>query len=279
MRLAAMLFLAFLSGIPVCAKEGPDCWPGSKATRNIEISRFVLRLTPNPHIANSVTGEGCRAELVDRQHKVRFVASDWGISLVLGEKDVNGDGIPDLVLEGYSGGAHCCWTYYVVSLGRHPGLLAKFENERDAGFRLNSSTGRMEIKTMDGNFDYFDDFCHACSPFPDVYLRLDGTKLVDISRDYLREYDKQIEKLKREIPAKDLAVFLQAENKEEKVGWENVSSKVISIVLAYLCSGREAEARDALKKMWPPFDQDRIWRLILETRRKGILRYTRGSQG
>ncbi len=49
------------------------------------------------------------------------------------------------------------------------------------------------------------------------------------------------------------------------------------IVLAYLYSGREAQARQALQELWPPFDQERIWNLILETRHNGILRYTRNG--
>jgi len=39
--------------------------------------------------------------------------------------------------------------------------------------------------------------------------------------------------------------------------------------------GRESEARAALREMWPAFDQERIWNLILQTRRSGVLRYTR----
>ena len=259
----------------LCA-NATECRFSKKAAVYKLPSNFLLRLAP---IDNHWTGEGCRAKLIDPNKKVVFSVADWDLALVLSGQDVNGDGTPDIVLEGYSGGAHCCWTYYVVSLGAQPQLLAKFENERGAAFRINQSTGRMEIETLDGNFDYFDELCHACSPFPDVYMRLDGKKLVDVSREHLAQYDQTIQSLEKEIPARQLKVFLQAENKEEKVGWEEVSSNVVRIVLAYLYSGRKQQARNTLRKMWPAFDQDRVWKLILETRRKGILRYTRLSNG
>lgn len=269
-----MVVLACLSGMPLLAKDSLDCWAGTKKVIQKDISGFTLRFTPLADAVTSVTGDGCRAQLFNSQHKLIFSAADWSFSIVLNGQDVNGDGSPDLVLEGYSGGAHCCWTYHVISLGLKPGLLVKFENERGAGFVMNKSTGKMEIHALDGAFDYFDEFAHAFSPFPDVYLRLEGRRLLDISQEHLLDYDKSIAKLKAEIPAKDLAVFLQAENRDEKIGWENVSVHVVRIVQAYLYSGRKAQAHATLRKMWPPFDQDRIWKLILQTRRKGILRYT-----
>lgn len=235
---------------------------------------FQLRLSP----INGQNGEGCRAKLFDSQDKVIFSVADWDLELVVDGKDVNGDGTPDIVLEGYSGGAHCCWTYHIISLGSTPGLLIQFENERGAGFVVNPETRRVEIHALDGAFDYFET-AHSFSPFPEVYLRLDGKRLVDVSREHLIEYDKRIQTLKGEIPATDLRGFLQAENQEEKFGWEEVSSNVMRIVLAYLYSGRDQEAHSTLQQMWPAFDEARIWKRILETRRKGILRYTRMRHG
>jgi hypothetical protein len=275
MRCVLMVIFTFLSSLSLYARDGVDCWAGTKKTIQKDLSGFVLRLSPLPETVNIATGNGCRAKLFSSQHKLIFSAADWGFSIVLNGQDVNGDGSPDLVLEGYSGGMHCCWTYYIVSLGSKPGLLVKFENESGTGFVVNKNTGRMEIHALDGAFDYFDEFAHAFSPFPDVYLRLEGRKLLDISHEHLVDYDKSITRLKAEIPAKDLAVFLQAENRDEKIGWENVSVNVVRIVQAYLYSGRKAQAHTTLRKMWPPFDQQRMWNLILQTRRKGILRYTR----
>ncbi|HMC31683.1 MAG TPA: hypothetical protein VKL99_12675 [Candidatus Angelobacter sp.] len=185
------------------------------------------------------------------------------------------NGSPDLVLEGYSGAAHCCWTYHIISLGAEPGLLVRFENERGAGFAIDAGSGNMEIRALDGAFDYFDQMSHAASPFPKVYLRLQGKKLIEINQEHLADYDRDIHKWQLEISGKDLSVFRQAENREEKYGFEDTAFLALQIVLAYLYSGREAQARKALEEMWPSFDQDRIWKLIFDRRSKGILRYTK----
>lgn len=262
------MVLACFASIALGANAA-ECRFAKKETIHKLPGNFALHLTP----LNDSAGDGCRATLIDSQKKTVFSVVEWDLQLVLSGKDVNGDGTPDIVLEGFSGGAHCCWTYYIVSLGPNPGLLFKFENEQGAEFKANASTGRIEVYVRDGAFDYFES-AHAFSPFPDVYLRLDRTHLVDISGEHLADYDQKIKRLKIEIPDKDLKVFLQAENQDEKVGWEQVSTRVLEIVLAYLYSGRQEQAHTTLKKMWPAFDQERIWKLILETRQKGILRYT-----
>ncbi|HKD80650.1 MAG TPA: VCBS repeat-containing protein [Candidatus Angelobacter sp.] len=245
------------------------CSHSDKTTKLKRVNGFVIRLAP----FSAAENEPCRAQFIDARGKIVFSAADWGLSVVLAGKDVNGDGIPDVVLEGYSGGAHCCWTYYIISLGANPRLLSQFYNQQAAEF-VSNRAGRIEIHTSDGAFDYFES-PHAFSPIPDIYLRLEGNRLVDISRERVADYDKEIAEIKAEISAEDLAALRQAKSKDEIIDREEVAMNALRIVLAYLYSGRQAEAHAALKKMWPAFDQDRIWKLILETRRKGILRYTR----
>jgi hypothetical protein len=57
---------------------------------------------------------------------VIFSAHDPGMALVVAGRDVNGDGVPDIVLEGDSGGVHGTNTYYAISLGESGrGLIRK----------------------------------------------------------------------------------------------------------------------------------------------------------
>jgi hypothetical protein len=259
------------------AKEAEQCVSGDRIIRT-EAAGFSIVISRYHDPTLPPAFEECRAIVRDQQKHVVFSAHGPAMALVVAGKDVDGDGFPDLVLEGDSSGMHGTSTYYVVSLGEKPKLILKFQTEAvPAHFIPSQSTRGMEIQTWDGNFFMFDDRSTAGSPYPMVYFRIEGNRLIDISRDHVADYDKAIRQLRAEMPVQDLAVFLKAENKSETAGTEDASGQVLKIVLAYLYSGRQTQAHNTLRKMWPPFDQERVWELILKTRREGILRYTRAK--
>src|SRR5262249_50747578 len=153
----------------------------------------------------------------------------------------------------------------------------KFENNRDATFLDDEKTGRVYLAIEDGAFDYFDEVCHACSPFPVAYLRIDRDTLVDISSEHRDEYDFIVRDAQKDLSADQRRQF--KELKERPSDRDDALTKtryrVLTVVFAYLYSGREEQAHQALREVWPPFDQERIWAAIIEQRRNGILCYTR----
>ena len=188
------------------------------------------------------------------------------------ELDLDGDGAPELIFEGYSGGAHCCWTYWFVALGKIPGLIAKIENERGMDFRKGKD-GAYDIWTLDGAFDYFDGMCHACTAFPTVVLRLEGGRLRDVSPDFRPDYDEQIAAARNRLDSEDFDAFVVVNRYDDtaKAQYQDAAKDVLAIVFGYLYSGRPALAWKALGEMWPAPDQGRIKKLILETKAKGLL--------
>lgn len=87
--------------------------------------------------------------------------------------DVTNDGVPDLVLEGYSGGAHCCWTYTVVQLGDAPRVLAAIDAPNGGRFERCEPTGEMVYRSVDHTWNYW----HAAyvdSARPAIVLRWQG---------------------------------------------------------------------------------------------------------
>jgi len=73
----------------------------------------------------------CEAVVTSPVGKIVYEDSDQGMELdPITGRDINGDGQPDAVLVSYSGGAHCCWTYHLISLGKKPGLIQEFEVEQ-----------------------------------------------------------------------------------------------------------------------------------------------------
>jgi hypothetical protein len=196
-------------------------------------------------------------------------------------QDVNGDGQPDAVFEDYDGGAHCCWTYWIVSLGDPPGLVRKIYNLRDATFTKSSGDGRVLIHTLDGAFDYFDDQSHAFTPFPSVYLRLEGHELKRVNEEYWPRYAAEIRNSKSKLSENDLRLFrekgpvtdelLKPLNMEESEAYLETEENILSIVLAYLYGGKNQEAWKTLHRYWPPKDERRMRELIKNTAEGGFL--------
>jgi len=268
-----MLFLT-LATQPAIAAGKLSCRAGQGRTSK-NAAGFQIKVLPNPDKVDEFDPE-CRALILDAKKNEIFSEEDWGFSIEVAGQDVNGDGIPDVVLKAYSGGAHCCWTYYVMSLGSKPTLIKKFENNRDAVFFRDRKSRRIVVRTLDGAFDYFDGMCHACTPFPDVYLRLDGRDLIDISSEFSLDYDEIINENRKALTAgQRQRLKTLSGNPSDAEPVREAVYKTLMVVLAYLYSGRETQARKTLQELWPPFDQERIWNLILETRRDGILCYTR----
>jgi hypothetical protein len=275
MQAASLLLLVCVSCALGWASDDMDCWRKNRNSTTKQVAGFVFRISR--YHDKQENEDVCRAVVLDANKKVIFSAMDQAFSIVLAGEDVNGDGSADVVFEGYSGGAHCCWTYYIVSLGESPKLLAQFYNERGAAFVRNTGTGHMEIATLDGGFDYFDSLSHAETPFPSVYLRLDGRKLVDVSHEHVGDYDIEIEEAKRRLDAQALRKFRSVPSHRAFVSDttnRRTSGLVLALALAFLYSGRSSQAHKTIEEMWPAFDQQRIWKLILKTKRDGILNQT-----
>jgi hypothetical protein len=176
----------------------------------------------------------CRAQVLDAGGEVVFEATDYALKLLERDQDVNGDGAPDLVFEGYSGGAHCCWSYWIVS--------------------------------------YFDGLSYVDSIFPTVFLELQGRRLRDVSHRFVPSYDREIEHARARLSPALLQEFLRSDpSREEK---HEAFPVVLEIVLAYLYSGREAQAWHVLDSLWPGSDRARIRAEILKARQQGVLRWT-----
>lgn len=92
-----------------------------------------------------------------------------------GTKDCTGDGEPDLIIEGFSGGAHCCTTYAVLQLGERARALGVIEAGNAAYWRETATPGVLEMLGADYTFDYWL-VPHVESPAPTVVLRWDGSR-------------------------------------------------------------------------------------------------------
>lgn len=207
----------------------------------------------------------CQAYLIDHAGKRVPLLSDERVSIYQGTgDDLFNSGNAALVLEGYSGGAHCCFTYQIVDLGEHPLILSPIQNQSPFFFFKDPASHQYRIMTSDGEFDYFDNQCHTCTPMPRVVLRADASGFHDVSPQFTEQYDTEIAAARAKIAQKDVAKFQVADFKDAR-------EVVLEIVFSYLYSGREPEAWKTLDEMWPAKDRQRIQSLIVQTQAKGLL--------
>lgn len=203
--------------------------------------------------------------------KTMTVAVDWALTVdKLSGSDLNGDGKPEIVLEGYSGGLRCCYTYLVISLSRTPKVLHAFANQVPMSFEKQGD-GTTLIRAADGVFDYFL-VPHSDAVIPQLVLQMQGNDLLDVSARFPELYDKEIEQARSQLTSAEIEKFRKS-NYHDRMYMDQIPTihKVLTIVLNYVYSGREDKAWESLNELWPASDVGRVKSLIRERRNRGLL--------
>lgn len=116
--------------------------------------------------------------------------------------DVNADGIPDVTLWDWSGGAHCCFTTIVLSLGDRVDSLVTIATGNSGGRFVNlDEDPALEFETAEDGFSYWPG-SFAGSPHPRVVLDWNGRSLEascaltfhPVSDDAMRELTERLRK-------------------------------------------------------------------------------------
>jgi hypothetical protein len=181
--LPLLLFLALrLGAFPSLYYAVMPTWQtvDSRKVSGHTITRYRARNPAIPEERVVVRGRA-NYEMVDRRVwagvAVGSAPRSVGTQPLLGDGsgDCTGDGEPDLIIEGFSGGAHCCTTYAVLQLGEGARSLGVVEAGNAAYWRETATPGVLEMLGADYTFDYWL-VPHAESPAPTVVLRWDGTR-------------------------------------------------------------------------------------------------------
>jgi hypothetical protein len=116
-----------------------------------------------------------RDEIVDIHRSGRRVfarrAPNMAIALV--GRDLSGDGVPDLVVSEFTGGAHCCTHALLLSLGEELSMLGAVDaGHGEVDFDDVDGDGKTEARVGDWRFAYWRDVPFSETPVPEVLLRL-----------------------------------------------------------------------------------------------------------
>jgi hypothetical protein len=182
-----------------------------------------------------------------------FTASD------LSGTDINADGFPDLVVSAWSGGAHCCYSSGVYSVGEGVKAILVLETGNCGPGELEDldGNGTREFVTCDDQWAYA--YCSfADSPFPRVIYSYDpsrGMYVVDTPRFAGRYRDQLAEAL-------DEAQTWLSESGGRDQGLDKC--RLLRPVLGLMYSGRFSDGVLLLRGLYRGADREQFEREVTQ---------------
>lgn len=195
--------------------------------------------------------EGNRFELAGDQE------SDDGTTNTYFEPGVNvtGNGIPDLVVTEYSGGMHCCLTYYIFELGDEFRLIDTIPAEHGTiDYQDVEGERAPVIKMSDWSYAYvFGSF--GSSPSPDVILRYTNGHY-EIAPDLMQTPAPSADELQEMADEIKTNYAQMVENDESSGEWE-ADTGLWRQMLDLIYGGHEDEAHRLFDMAWPEGVEDK----------------------
>ena len=179
--------------VTVSRTSGFELPQGAKLKDSRTVAGYEIKIYSSP---DSPDAAPLSLVTFSRSGRIKRVLSDYGGTvggysfadsdrpngdhqrLIRSTPDMTGNGVPDVWIEYYSGGAHCCTTEYFYDLGPTVELAETIDTQH-AGMSAiaKNPKGGLRFITAENNFAYWN-ACYACSPMPRVILEFDKGKLV-----------------------------------------------------------------------------------------------------
>ena len=159
-------------------------------------------------------------------------------------KDITGDGIPELIMGVWSGGAHCCFSIILFSLGEELKKIAVIEGV-DSSFEFKDfeGDGIYELVGRDWTFAYWET-SFANSPAPQVVLRYQHGKYV-LATNVMKKQPPD----KKELEAK--IVGLRDKFANVRALDDEAPSELWEYMLDLIYTGNGKIALNVFNKAWP----------------------------
>ncbi|HKW24757.1 MAG TPA: hypothetical protein VJN48_03185 [Terriglobales bacterium] len=172
-------------------------------------------------------------------------------------------------------------SYVIYSLRKPPHVLRRLNGASTFSAADTDLDGRVEIWADDAAaVDGLDGLLASEFDFlPTSVLRFEQGRLLDVSAQFQPYYDHVIESVRAVLSAQQLEDFKTSASQPGLKGIveaerlhriRETKIKVLELVWAYLYSGRQEDAWQALAEMWPPQDMSRIKNAISTARSDGI---------
>lgn len=190
----------------------------------------------------------------------------WGFPVkvhLFSGKDITGEGNPDLILESYSGGAHCCFQHYLFDLGDEklstyletqpsncPGEFKDFEN--DASY---------EFVTCDDLFAYT--YCSfARSPMAPVVLKFIPSMGYRPATPNYKNTNEIYTGITADIARAEESINQEFDQSDTWAVNDNILCPAIQVAIDYLYIGERETAEQEFRRLYDYPDVNVIWREI-----------------
>lgn len=160
--------------------------------------------------------------------------------------DINGDGIPDIIVDYYSGGAHCCSEYAIYSLGKQLKRLDVLEGKHgNFEFKDLDRDKKYEAIGNDWAFAYWSESFDR-SPAPGIILRWKNGKYHFAEKLMKKSYNrKEILKMAEEFKSEQYVLPYSKDDKSL-----HVEAEVVAAMLELIYSGNGNLAWEFLEHVW-----------------------------
>lgn len=158
--------------------------PKSAAPKSTVLRWGALSVTTLPRdFGNEQAGEQSSTVTVRNGARTVLTVRGWNTEARL--VPLRPGGTPELVVNEFSGGAHCCTTAYLFTQdeGRVENIGILDAGDAEPEFRDLNGDGTQEIVYASNALAYFD-WSFADSPFPRTVLGWDGVRIADRTRAY-----------------------------------------------------------------------------------------------
>src|SRR5260370_1408607 len=220
-----------------------------------------------------------------------------GVAATAAEVDVDalgidlGLGTPVVTFQAKKVESECCMTLQIYSLQRPPKLLRTITGGSFFSTADTDLDGQIEIWTNDAAvMEGFESPNVGRPDFaPTVVLRFVHGRLLDVSAEFAGYFDGEIARARGELDPEALREFKESSGRLPPTAYfsqgdlrhsrnlQPTQVSLLQIILAYLYSGRKAEAWKSLAEMWPAADLERIPGALSSVRARGILSQTDGT--
>jgi hypothetical protein len=227
-----------------------------RLVKSVDEEKAYLLIKKNGRLKTAIAGTGAQAggfTFKDDSRDAESPADKSSALLFKNTPDKTGDGVPDIAVEYYSGGAHCCFSTLFFELGPTLKEVPALDTQSSQLVAIGKNpNGGLRFATYDQAFAYWLT-SFAESPSPRVVLEFRNGGLIP-NFDLMRKAAPTPLKLKAMAAAKRAEMNLEPYTGVHDIGpGDGYSGPVFwDVMIDLIYTGHEDLAWKFLELVWPP---------------------------